>query len=102
MEEEMEVKDSKEMFRQHNEFIRNNDQYIEVSILIGEKDTDALVGCTIHGVGLPKVAEMILSLRQLATELEEKFPIAKLMTKFLGCESEKIVDEETTITEEEN
>lgn len=89
--ENSEITNNEELIKQNNEFIRNSKSFIEVDIVIGQdEEQPVLTNCNIHGVGPQEIAKMILSLRSLASSLENQYPLAKIMSNFMHCKSEKM------------
>ena len=87
MEEDIEIENKEEFMKQRNEHIRNGN-YIEVDIVIS-KDEDEPISSNIniHGVSIEEIAKMIVCLDETKKRLEKQYPMASMMTNFLGIDS---------------
>jgi len=87
MEDNFEIEDKNEFFKQRNEDIKKG-RYAEVSILIGEDlDEPVTTSISINGVNIQQVAEMIFALDTIKETLSKKYPVALELTKFMGAET---------------
>lgn len=83
MEEELEIKDKEEFYRQRIDNMKKGN-YIETRIVISKDENEPVSSnIDIHGVSEEQVAEMILCLDELKKRLEKQYPMASAMSKFM-------------------
>ena len=83
MEEDIEIENNEEFFRQRIENIKKG-HYIEVRILISEDEAEfPCANLDIHGITEKQIAEMILCLDEMKKRLKKEYPMASVITKFM-------------------
>ena len=86
-----------ELERQKAESIKNTGKYIEINLLIGEKDEMPIAGIEIKHIGLLEIAMAIQSLQEIEQSLLQRYPIVKEILKHISLE-ETIEVEKNSIT----
>jgi hypothetical protein len=88
--EDLEINNEKELIKQRDEYLRKNGNYMEVGIIIPkDKKEPVFTNVAINGVGYEEIAKMIVSLRATIDCLENKFPVAAAMSKFMAVDTEE-------------
>lgn len=74
--------DKEEFVKQHNEKIRNSDNYMEVTMLVEKGNGIVIPYVKVHNVGTVEVACMLKTLKAICDEIEERYPEAAFLAKF--------------------
>ena len=87
----------RELERQRAESIKNTGKYLEISLLIGEKDETPVAHIDLKKVGPLEIAMAIQSLQEIEQSLLQRYPIVKEVLKHISLE-ETIEVEKNSIT----
>ena len=88
----------RELERQRAESIKNTGKYLEISLLIGEKDETPVAHIDLKKVGLLEMGIAILALRDVENTFLRKYPILKKVIEDLELEETIEINSNNSIT----